>query len=286
MATKTEGGVEFPEGDYCYVGDPNVVSTWKLRVTSEPGGPPDPAIVGAAAAALSPGGYRGQPVDIPSADRPAAVACVRRAWTKANPDRADTEMPVGIRSEDDEPVTTTEIRSLDLDGPVEVRDLAKREIDMRLVPWNMPIETVQGREMFVSGAIDGNKAENVYLFGSEHEAHFGMGQDGKPTMKRRPTGKAIRLWNENDGPYATFKVARTAAGDEQLALAADGIVAGASIEFGELPQRDHRRDGQRSPHSRSPPCSARRSHHHLPPGLRAGRRRCGSLGREGGHLNG
>ena len=167
-----------------------------------------------------------------------------------------------------------------------MRDLAKREIDMRLVPWNTPIDTVQGREMFAPGAFDGNKADNVYLFGSEHEAHFGMGQDGKPAMKRRPTGKAIRLWDQADGAYATFKVARTAAGDEQLALAADGIVAGTSIEFGEIPNGTivETVNGRRTRVHQ--PCSARRSHHHLPPGLRAGRRRCGSLGREGGHLNG
>jgi phage head maturation protease len=130
---------------------------------------------------------------------------------------------------------TEDVRTIEVDGPVEIRDAAKRELDMRLVPWDMAIDTVQGREQFARGAFDGIDPASVYLFGSEHEAHMALGQDGKPTLGRRPTGKAISLSNRADGGYGTFRVARTAAGDEQLALAADGIVAGASIEFSEIP---------------------------------------------------
>lgn len=93
--TKTEGGKHFPASDYAYVPDPEKPSTWKLRLTSEPGAEPDPAIVGAAAAALGPG-YRGQKVDLPSNVRSAVVARVRAAWRKANPDKEDTDMPNGI----------------------------------------------------------------------------------------------------------------------------------------------------------------------------------------------
>lgn len=136
-------------------------------------------------------------------------------------------------SDETEPIN--ELHILEVSGPIEVRDAAKREIDMRLVPWDVAIDTVQGREQFSRGAFDGLDPASVYLFGSEHEAHIALGQDGKPTLGRRPTGKAISLTDRTDGGYGTFRVARTAAGDEQLALAADGIVAGASIEFGEVP---------------------------------------------------
>jgi len=93
-APKKEG---FPAGDFAYIPDAEKPSTWKLRLTSSPGGDPDPGIVGAAAAALSPGGFRGQRVDIPDADREKVVSKVRSAWRKANPDKEDSDMPDGIR---------------------------------------------------------------------------------------------------------------------------------------------------------------------------------------------
>lgn len=136
---------------------------------------------------------------------------------------------------DDEIIPVGDNRTLALDGPVEVRDVAKREIDMRLVPWDVAIDTIQGREQFARGAFEGIDPASVYLFGSEHEAHMALGQDGKPTLGRRPTGKALALTERADGGYGTFRVARTAAGDEQLALAAEGIVSGASVEFSEIP---------------------------------------------------
>ena len=45
---KTEDGEVFPASDYAYVPDPEKPSTWKLRLTSTPGGKPDSRIVGAA----------------------------------------------------------------------------------------------------------------------------------------------------------------------------------------------------------------------------------------------
>lgn len=96
--TKTEGGESFPSGDYAYVPDPEKPSTWKLRLTATPGGPPDPHIVGAAIAALGPGGFRGQKVQIPAADLPAVKAKVRAAWVKANPDKdPKKDMPPAIK---------------------------------------------------------------------------------------------------------------------------------------------------------------------------------------------
>lgn len=94
--TKTEDGKAFPAGDYAYVPDSAKPSTWKLRLTKAPGGPPDSGIVGAAAAALGPG-FRGQKVQIPAGDLAAVKAKVRAAWKKANPDKEADEMPAGIK---------------------------------------------------------------------------------------------------------------------------------------------------------------------------------------------
>lgn len=97
--TKSEGGKKFRSSDYAYVPDPKKPSTWKLRLTNTPGGAPDSGIVGAAAAALGPG-FRGQKVQIPSADRAKVKAKVRAAWKKANPDKDPEEMPEALKKED------------------------------------------------------------------------------------------------------------------------------------------------------------------------------------------
>jgi hypothetical protein len=107
--TKTEGGKAFPASDFAYVPDAEKPTTWKLRLTSTPGGDPDPAIVGAAAAALSPAGFRGNTVDIPAADKAGVVARVRRAWRKANPDKKPEDMPEAIKSADGCPVCSSEL---------------------------------------------------------------------------------------------------------------------------------------------------------------------------------
>lgn len=83
---KTEGGEVFPASDYAYVPDPEKPSTWKLRLTSTPGGKPDSRIVGAALAALGPG-YRGNKVEIPEADLAGVKSKVRAAWKELHPDQ-------------------------------------------------------------------------------------------------------------------------------------------------------------------------------------------------------
>jgi phage I-like protein len=64
MTTKTEEGMEFPSEAYAYVGDPEKVDTWKLRLWETPEKKVTVAQLGRAAAAFSPGGFRGQKVDL------------------------------------------------------------------------------------------------------------------------------------------------------------------------------------------------------------------------------
>lgn len=104
--TKTEDGKSFPKSDFAYTPD-DTPSHWKLRLTATPGGEPDSGIVGAAAAAFSPGGHRGKQVDIPAADKAAVKAKVRAAWKKANPDKDASDMPDSIK----EAVTTIDLTS-------------------------------------------------------------------------------------------------------------------------------------------------------------------------------
>lgn len=127
------------------------------------------------------------------------------------------------------------IRHLEVDSVISVRNLAKREIDVRLVPWERVIATTNGLEMFSRGAFDGTDPTQVRLMGLEHEAHIGLGQNGQPTMIRIPVGKGMSLDDRDDGAYMTFRVAQTARGDEVLALASEGIASGVSTEFAEVP---------------------------------------------------
>lgn len=115
---------------------------------------------------------------------------------------------------------------------VEVRNLAKREVDVRIVPWDRQINTVIGPEMFMRGAFEGTDASKILLMGLEHEMHLGLSQNGTPKLTRRPIGKGISLDERDDGAYMTFRVAKTAAGDEYLALAVDKVVDGVSVEMG------------------------------------------------------
>jgi len=102
-AMKTEDGVEFPAAAYAYAPDPEKPSEWKLRLWEDPTKKVTRKQLGAAAAALSPGGFRGQKVDIPSDDLPGVKRKIRAAYRSL--DVPDDEMPRWIKeSESREPV--------------------------------------------------------------------------------------------------------------------------------------------------------------------------------------
>jgi phage head maturation protease len=128
-----------------------------------------------------------------------------------------------------------DVISIDLDTDVIVRSDAKREIEVRLLPWDKMIDTSSGRESFARGSIAGTPQDGVLLMGLEHEAHIGIGQMGEPKLTRHVVGRSTSVWEAEDGPHVVFKVGRTQAGDELLALAEDKIVRGVSLEFREVP---------------------------------------------------
>ena len=90
---KTEDGVEYPPAAYAYVGDPKVVSTWKLRLWETPDLKETRRQIGMAVAALGPGGFRGNRVQIPSDDLPKVKARILRAWLKVWPDKDRGDAP-------------------------------------------------------------------------------------------------------------------------------------------------------------------------------------------------
>lgn len=91
---KTEGGVQFPMSDYAYVGDPERVTTWKLRLTESPG-KVTLAQLSRAVQALSPEGFMGEQVDVPPDALPGIKRRIRTAYVKLGVDEA--EIPAEIR---------------------------------------------------------------------------------------------------------------------------------------------------------------------------------------------
>lgn len=94
---KTEGGIRFPSSDFAFVPDPEKPSTWKLRLAEDSPGNVTRSQLGAAAAAFSPGGFRGQKVKIPSGDVSAVKAKIRAAYRKIGV--KDDDIPSSVRKE-------------------------------------------------------------------------------------------------------------------------------------------------------------------------------------------
>ena len=94
-AMKTEDGVKFPAAAYAYVPDREKSSTWKLRLWEDPEKKITRAQLGRAAAALGPGGFRGQKVQIPSADLPAVKRKIRAEYRKLGVE--DEDIPRQVR---------------------------------------------------------------------------------------------------------------------------------------------------------------------------------------------
>lgn len=139
------------------------------------------------------------------------------------------------------------LRSLVFEAQVSVRSLSKRELDVSIAPFGQTIETLSGPEEIEYGAFRGSDPSKVLLMGLEHEVHLGLSQDGKVIPVRRPIGKALSIEERPDGAYATFRVAKTASGDEILALADEGVVTGVSVEMGRNARvRTEKRQGRRT----------------------------------------
>ena len=88
-AMKTEEGESYPAAAFAYVPDPEKASTWKLRLWEDPEKKVTRPQLGKAAAALSPGGFRGQKVQIPTDDLSAVKRKIRSEYRKLDVDSED-----------------------------------------------------------------------------------------------------------------------------------------------------------------------------------------------------
>ncbi len=104
--TKRENDEDFPAAAFAYVPDPEKSSTWKLRLWNTLDSKETRAQVGAALAALSPGGFRGQKVQIPSADMAGVKRKIMSAWLKTHADQTRADAPAVLKTSDDSGVET------------------------------------------------------------------------------------------------------------------------------------------------------------------------------------
>jgi len=92
---KTEDGENYPAAAYAYVPDSDLPSTWKLRIWESPTLKVTRVQLGRAAAALSPGGFRGEKAEIPAGDLAKVKAKLRAAYRSL--DTPDEEMPKAVK---------------------------------------------------------------------------------------------------------------------------------------------------------------------------------------------
>jgi len=81
-ATKTEDGVVYPAAAFAYTPDLDKPSGWKLRLWEDLEKKVTKKQLGAAAAAFSPGGFRGNRVQLPSTEVAGAKAKIRAAYRR------------------------------------------------------------------------------------------------------------------------------------------------------------------------------------------------------------
>ena len=91
--TKREDGEDFPAEAFAYVPDPEKPSTWKLRLWDSLEEKETAAQVGRALAALGPGGFRGNRVQLPEEAVEGVKRKVLAAWRRTHPDASRDEEP-------------------------------------------------------------------------------------------------------------------------------------------------------------------------------------------------
>lgn len=187
-ATKREDGEDFPMRAFAYAPDAESPSTWKLRLWDSLEEEETAAQVGRAVAALGPGGFRGNRVEIPADDLPGVIRKVRSAWRKVND--ADRELPQILKAVDDSHRPTAEMRSEARRG-LQWREEFNRGGTM--------IGVSRARDI-LNGNLSTDSVRRMSSFFARHEVDkratgFRPGEDGYPSAGRI----AWALWGGDAG---------------------------------------------------------------------------------------
>lgn len=96
--TKREDGEDFPVEAFAYTPDREKPSTWKLRLWDSLSDKETAAQVGRALAAFSPGGFRGNKVQLPEDAVDEVKRKVLAAWRRTHPDASRDEEPEVLKA--------------------------------------------------------------------------------------------------------------------------------------------------------------------------------------------
>lgn len=102
-------------------------------------------------------------------------------------------------------------------------DVTSRTITGMIVPWETPGHTSAGVVSIQANAIEIPKDITRVKLLSSHSVEHGI--------QPEPIGVPLRIWSEESGLWAEFKIANTRAGDEALTLASEGVKDALSIEL-------------------------------------------------------
>jgi len=179
---KMEEGAAYPASAYAYAPDPDKPSTWSLRLKE--GGQYSKDLLGRAAAALSPGGYRGQRAEIPAEVLPAVRRKIREGYRALDVPEADMprwilETNKGVK----DMARTLILETLDLR---EAKFNAKGEADIVVIKpgFNMSKERYYPETMLKK---DYRVFENVKMY-ADHPT---------PTEEREKPERSVRDWVAN-----------------------------------------------------------------------------------------
>lgn len=154
--TKKENGMNFSRGAYLYApGDE--VSEWKLRIEAEPG-QVTKAQLGAAAAALSSGGFRGQRVSLSAEDKRKAAKRLISEYRKLDVD--DDDIP-------DHLFTTAGKAGRRLASGWVEKLRAAKDFLMELASWAEYADQVEEEEMMTMDMLKGDSGVSVKMVDGE-----------------------------------------------------------------------------------------------------------------------
>ena len=130
---KSEDGNKYPAAAFAYAPDKQSPSTWKLRLWQTPESKVTKSQLGRAAAAFSPGGFRGQKVRIPAADVGKVKAKIRSEYRKLGVSAED--MPKWIKE------------SVEMEGREKILEVSKVDISEAtaegIAKGELPVRIIQ-----------------------------------------------------------------------------------------------------------------------------------------------